>query len=93
MERHSFDNVWDALEDTAAEAANMTLRSDLLIAIQQEVRAWGVTQAQAAARLDITQPRLNDLLKGKIANFSLDALIKLANAAGLTVKLEIARAA
>jgi predicted XRE-type DNA-binding protein len=93
MERQSFANVWDALEDNPQDAANMTLRSRLLIAIEQEVRGWNLTQAEAARRLDITQPRLNDLLKGKIANFSLDALIKLAGAAGLTVKLEIARAA
>jgi predicted XRE-type DNA-binding protein len=93
LERQNFDNVWDALEDTAAEASNMTLRSDLLIAIQQEVGAWRITQSEAAARLGVTQPRLNDLLKGKIANFSLDALINLANAAGLKVKLDIARAA
>lgn len=93
MELQSFDNVWDALEDTTAESANMTLRSDLLIAIQQEIRAWRVTQSEAAGRLGVTQPRLNDLLKGKITNFSLDALINLAKAAGLTVKLDIARAA
>lgn len=93
MERESFDNVWDALEDTAAESANMTLRSDLLIAIQQEVRDWGLTQTQAASRLGITQPRLNDLLKGKIAKFSLDALVELARSAGLSVRLEVAKAA
>lgn len=93
MERESFDNVWNALEDTAAEAANMSLRSNLLIAIDQRVRGWKVTQAEAARRLGITQPRLNDLLRGRIANFSLDALINLATQSGLTVRLEIAEAA
>lgn len=93
MERHSFDNVWDALEDTSAEAANMSMRSSLLIAIEQQVRSWGVTQAEAARRLGITQPRLNDLLRGRITNFSLDTLVKLASLAGLTVRLEIAEAA
>jgi predicted XRE-type DNA-binding protein len=57
MERQSFDNVWDALEDTTAEAANMTMRSDLLIALRQQVQGWDVTQAEAARRLQITQPR------------------------------------
>ncbi len=93
MKRQKFKNVWDALEDTAAEAVNMTMRSSLLIAIEQRVRAWSVTQAEAARRLGITQPRLNDLLRGKITNFSLDMLINLASRAGLSVRLDIAEAA
>ena len=93
MERQSFENVWDALEDSPAEAANMSMRSSLLIAIEQQVRGWKVTQADAARRLGITQPRLNDLLRGRISNFSLDTLVKLAGSAGLTVRLEIADAA
>lgn len=93
MERQSFDNVWDALEDTPEEAANMTMRSSLLIAIEQEVRSWRVTQSDAARRLGLTQPRLSDLLRGRIENFSLDALINLAGRAGLSVRLDIDRAA
>jgi predicted XRE-type DNA-binding protein len=93
MERHSFDNVWDALEDSPAEAVNMSMRSALIIAIEQQVRGWDVTQAAAAQRLEISQPRLNDLLRGRITNFSLDALVRLAGLAGLAVKLDIAEAA
>jgi len=93
MERQSFKNVWDALEDTPADAARMTMRSDLLIAIEQRVRSWNVTQAEAARRLGVTQPRLNDLLRGKITKFSLDTLISLAMQAGLSVKIDVAQAA
>ncbi|HEV2900105.1 MAG TPA: XRE family transcriptional regulator [Pseudaminobacter sp.] len=93
MQRQSFENVWDALEESSGEAANMSMRSSLLIAIEQQVRGWNVTQAEAARRLGITQPRLNDLLRGRITNFSLDTLINLAGQAGLTVRLDIARAA
>jgi predicted XRE-type DNA-binding protein len=93
MEIRTFDNVWDALEDSPEEAAHMTMRSNLLIAIGQRVRGWGITQAEAARRLGVTQPRLNDLLQGRIANFSLDALIILAGKAGLSVRLDIADAA
>lgn len=93
MERQSFENVWDALEDTPAEAANISMRSALLIAIEQKVRSWDMTQSEAAHRLGITQPRLNDLLKGRITNFSLDALINLSAQAGLSVRLDIADAA
>ncbi|TDK37361.1 helix-turn-helix domain-containing protein [Rhizobium deserti] len=93
MERQSFVNVWEALEDTPAEAANMSMRSALLIAIEQKVRSWKVTQTEAAARLGLTQPRLSDLLRGRIANFSLDALVELAAKVGLSVRLDIADAA
>ncbi len=93
MERQTFDNVWDALENTPTEAANMSMRSAVLIAVEQKVRGWNVTQAEAARRLGITQPRLNDLLRGRIANFSLDALVGLAAQAGLTIRLDIADAA
>jgi predicted XRE-type DNA-binding protein len=90
MERQTFTNVWDALEDTQAEAASMTMRSSLIIAIEARVRGWNLTQAEAARRLGVTQPRLNDLLRGRIQNFSLDALVDLAARAGLTVRLDIA---
>jgi len=88
-----FASVWDALEDSPAEAANMRLRSELMIAIQDTVVGWVLTQAEAARRLDVTQPRLNDLLRGRIGKFSLDALILLAERAGLSVRVQIERAA
>jgi predicted XRE-type DNA-binding protein len=93
VDRYSFENVWDALEGSPAEAANMSMRSMLVIAIEQEVRGWDVTQAEAAKRLRITQPRLNDLLRGKLSNFSLDTLVKIAEAAALRVRIEIGKAA
>jgi predicted XRE-type DNA-binding protein len=93
MKRQRFDNVWDALERTPAEAAAMTLRSRLLIAIEERVRSWNITQAEAARRLKITQPRLNDLLRGKITKFSVDTLINLAAQAGISVRIDIDRAA
>jgi len=85
----SFDSVWDALAETPAEAADQRLRSELVIAVRGEVERWGQTQAQAARRLGVTQPRLNDLLRGRTAKFSLDALIALAERAGLSVRIEI----
>jgi predicted XRE-type DNA-binding protein len=69
----TFPDVWDALESSPEEAATMTMRSDVMIAINEKVRSWDTTQARAARRLGITQPRLNDLLHGKINKFSLDA--------------------
>ena len=88
-----FTTVWDALEDSPAEAANMRLRSELMTAIRQAVTGWNISQAAAARRLEVTQPRLNDLLRGRINNFSLDALILLAARAGLDVRMQIEQAA
>jgi predicted XRE-type DNA-binding protein len=89
----TFNSVWDALEATPQAAANLRLRSELAIAVQTAIGRWQVTQADAARRLDITQPRLNDLLRGRLDRFSLDALIELAEKAGLKVRIEIIDAA
>ena len=88
---HTFASVWDAIEETPEAAANMRLRSELVSAIRSAVERWNLTQAQAASRLGVTQPRLNDLLRGRVARFSLDALVGLAERAGLAVRMEIAR--
>jgi predicted XRE-type DNA-binding protein len=93
MKARTFANVWDALEDSPEEAATMTMRSNVMIAINRAVRDWNTTQAQAARRLGITQPRLNDLLRGNINKFSLDTLLTLATRAGLKVKIDVRPAA
>ena len=93
MARRRFASVWDALEDTAAEAANMRARSKLMIAVRSKIESWKVSQTEAAKRLGLTQPRLNDLLRGRIDKFSLDALINMAGPAGLAVRLQIREAA
>jgi predicted XRE-type DNA-binding protein len=77
----------DAVENLPAEATGMKARSDLMIAIREVVDGWKVTQPEAAERLGITQPRLNDLLRGRIGKFSLDVLIGLATQAGLSVRI------
>lgn len=88
----TFASVWDALEETPEAAANMRLRSELMTAVRDTIEGWQLTQAQAAKRLGITQPRLNDLMRGRIGKFSLDALIILADRSGLSVRVEIAHA-
>jgi len=93
MTAKRFDNVWDAIEESPSEAANMKLRSNLVIAVREMVETWKVTQAEAAKRLGITQPRMNDLMRGRIDKFSLDALMKLAVQAGLSVHVKVVRPA
>jgi predicted XRE-type DNA-binding protein len=93
MTEQRFDSVWDALENSPAEAANMKARSGLMIAIRDVIEGWQLTQAEAASRLGVTQPRLNDLLRGRIDKFSLDALMILATGAGLTVEWRVSKPA
>lgn len=93
MTEQIFPSVWDALEDTPTEAENMKLRSSLTIAINEAVTAWHVPQSEAAARLGVTQPCLNDLVLGRVGKFSLDTLVPLAARAGLAVHMEITMAA
>lgn len=93
MKRRHYASVWDAIEPSRAAAANMKARAETMIAIRETVAAWDVTQAVAAKRLGLTQPRMNDLLRGRISKFSLDALINVATRAGLTVRLKVVRQA
>jgi predicted XRE-type DNA-binding protein len=87
------DNIFSDLGFPPGEAENLKLRSELMIAIVAFYRRSGLTQAQAAGRLGITQPRLNALLKSRIDQFSLDALVNIASRAGLDVRLVIRKAA
>lgn len=78
-----FASVWDAIEDTPQQAASMRARAELMMAMQGWVKASGQTQAEAARLFGITQPRMSDLMRGKISLFSLEALIDMATVAGL----------
>jgi predicted XRE-type DNA-binding protein len=93
LEYEEFENVWDALADTPEEAANLTLRSDLMMKIETVVKENGWTQAEAAKRCGVTQPRINDLLRGRIARFSIDALVNIAAALGRKVRVSLDDAA
>ena len=73
MEHQTFANVFDALADTPEESANLQARSSLMHELSALVAAQGWTQAEAAKRCNVTQPRMNDLLRGRISRFSLDA--------------------
>jgi predicted XRE-type DNA-binding protein len=83
----TFANVWDALADTPQEAANLKVRSELMSQIAAFVRERGWTQVEAARRCGVTQPRLNDLLRGRLSRFSLDALVNIAAALGCRVQV------
>lgn len=85
----SFASVWDALADTPAQAANLRARSELMRQITAIVKQSSWTQTEAAQRCGVTQPRMNDLLRGRVSRFSLDALVNIATAMGCEVHVEL----
>lgn len=84
----SFDSVWDAISDTPGEAANLRARAELMRQIAAFVKKQGWTQVEAAQHCGVTQPRINDLLRGRVSRFSLDALVNISTALGCRVRVE-----
>ena len=93
MANERVTSVWDVLVDSPEEAENLRVRSQLMRAIKQVVNDWDISQKEAAQRLHITQPRLNDLLKGKIDKFSLDALVNMLASADLKIEIHVSHSA
>jgi predicted XRE-type DNA-binding protein len=89
----AYENVWDALEPDPVKAENLKLRSSLMLALKRYIKSEGLTQAQAAKVFGVTQPRISNLMCGKIDAFALDMLVKMATAAGLRVTMRINKAA
>lgn len=93
MKRERFANVWDAIEDDPATAENLKLRSSLMLALKRYIQREGFTQTEAARVFGVTQPRISNLVRGKINSFGLDLLVKMATTAGLRVSMKIEKAA
>ena len=87
------DNVFRDLGFPEGEAQNLLLRADLVMHIRKVIEKLGLTQAEAAKRVSITQPRMNDLVKGRTEKFTLDALVNVAAQLGYIVKLSLKKAA
>ena len=85
----TYASVWDAIADTPEQAANLKARAALMRQIEAIVKKGGWTQAEAARRCGVTQPRMNDLLRGRVSRFSLDALVNIATAIGREVHVEL----
>ena len=83
-----FDSVWDAIADTTEEAANLRLRSELMDKITALIDGKRWTQAEAASRCGVTPPRMNDLCRGRLSRFSLDALVNIAAMASSEMGLQ-----
>jgi predicted XRE-type DNA-binding protein len=85
----TYASVWNALADTKEQAANLRTRAELMQQLAEVVKGSGWTQVEAANRCGITQPRINDLLRGRVSRFSIDALVNIATAFGRTVHFEL----
>ena len=77
-----FASVFDAIADTPQEAANLRARAELARQIKSVIKDRGWTQEEAATRCSVTQPRISDLMNGRLSKFSLDALVNIGSALG-----------
>ena len=82
-------NIFTDLGFSPAEAHNLRMRSQMMIALRKFIEKEGLTQADAARRFNVTQPRISDLTRGKISRFSLDTLVIMLTDAGVQVELRI----
>ena len=90
-DKQRFSSVWDAIEDTPQQAASMRARSELMMNLTEVIREKGMTQGDAAALFGVTQPRVSDLMRGKINLFSLDTLIDMAATAGMSPTVKVSK--
>ena len=87
------NSVWDSIEETPALAENMKLRSSLMLALKEHIAQECMTQAEAAKKFGFTQPRISDLLRGKIDLFAIDTLVNMLATAGIPIELRVGKAA
>jgi predicted XRE-type DNA-binding protein len=90
--RRSSGNVFRDLGFGREEAENLKVRADLMIELTKLLRSRRLTQVRAAKLLGVTQPRISDLMRGKIQRFSVDSLIDMLGRAGVRVTFTTKRA-
>jgi predicted XRE-type DNA-binding protein len=89
MEQHTFETAFHATAKDPAEAARKVARAELMIQIQGIIRQNGWTQAEAARRCGVTQPRINLLLTHRFDKFSLDSLFRIAANLGRRIQITL----
>ena len=85
--RRGSGNVFEDVGFPPEEAAHLLIRSDLMISLNQLLEKRGLTQIRAAKLLGVTQPRISDLRRGRVALFSIDALVDMLARLGVRVTL------
>ncbi len=82
-------SVFDALDNSPTKALNLRIRADLMIRITRLIEQRGLSRARSAKLFGVTQPRISDLIRGKIGRFSVDALMAMLWRAGFDVQLTV----
>jgi predicted XRE-type DNA-binding protein len=89
-----FDTAWDALyDDDSALGESLKIKSELMIMVEQFIKEKGITQKEAANLLGVSQPRISDLVRGKIDRFTIDMLINMLSRVGIMVDIKVKKAA
>jgi predicted XRE-type DNA-binding protein len=86
-------DVFEDLGFSRGDTAHLQLRSAMMTRLIAEIENQGLTQAQAAKRMGVTQPRVSDLMRGKLHLFSIDTLVALLSSLGLRVDLKVRKVA
>ncbi len=87
--RKGSGNVFEDVGFPKAEAAHLLIRTDLMIKIERTLRARGLTQAKAAKLLKVSQPRISDLVRGRVDLFSIDSLVEMLARLGISVSVRM----
>ena len=85
----TYSDVWDAVAETSSEAANLKIRSKLMIALADYVAGENITQAEAARRFGVPRSRVSELVNGKISKFSIDRLVNMAASVDLETHIAV----
>lgn len=88
-----YTNVFEALEDDPAVADNLRIRAELMLKLRGYIEQGNLTQEEAARRMGVTQPRISDLIRGKIERFTIDMLVNMLARVGLQVEILLKKAA
>jgi predicted XRE-type DNA-binding protein len=91
MKTSSYISIWDAITDTPQETASMKARSKLMIELSEIISSRKLRQKDAAELFGVTQPRISDLMRGKIHLFSLDMLMDMASTAGMSPEVTVSK--
>jgi predicted XRE-type DNA-binding protein len=89
--RRSSGNVFKDLGFPAKEAAHLSIRADLMIQVAESLKDRKLTQVRAARLLGVSQPRVSDLVRGRIDLFSIDSLVEMLAKLGVSVTLQTRR--
>ena len=87
--KRRFASVWDAIEETPEDAESMKLRARLMMALQDRISHQNVSEAQTARALRVTQPRLSDLMRGRITLFPVESLVGMLIRVGMRVEVKV----